>query len=133
MNKEKIRKLAELIRPLEKGTGMGFFCMGAYVHLLSEEEEEKITCVAPACMAGWALEMEGINLIKFVQEGLDVHKKAQEILELDTEEAIDLFTPDESTLGVDESLPYTATGAQAARVLEHFANTGEVDWGYMHE
>lgn len=74
-------------------------------------------CNSPACIGGWARAFWGRPL-------MDIEWVGTSELGLDEETSWDLMYP-----GFDHKCPpYSATALQAARVLTHLIETGEVDW-----
>lgn len=117
MNKEKVKKLADTIRTLNYGFMPGSFNMCEYSH----EFRGGFDCRSPACLAGWACAMEGYDLDQVLNLGDSIHRTAAEILGISQEAADKLFTPKQNE-------PYLLSGVEAASVLDHLVETGELDW-----
>lgn len=128
MNREKVKKLADLIRGLEYGREPGKFYMGSYVH-----NEEDVICHSPACLAGWTCLMEGCDLNEFKIHHISLHGTAMYILGITSLESDLLFVPSAIPYGPSVDEIYGCSGAQAAKVLDHFADTGEIDWRHIRE
>lgn len=117
MNTENILRLADEIE--QRGLNNLGFNMK---HFYSAGDSE---CGTTACIAGWAVLLEGrthpMNLSTF-----GCINTAARWLGLDPELAKNLFCPgytrDEDHCG------WNATPKQAAQVLRHLAETGEVNW-----
>jgi hypothetical protein len=89
-----------------------------------------------ACFGGWAEALFGDQvepLSSLDENAKTVDERCRivaEYLGITEEQANDLFLPGsrESLVDVCETSPYWITAAQGARVLDHLAETGEVDW-----
>lgn len=123
MNIERINALADLIeqQPQSLHDDQPGFNMNRFVH----------HCGTPSCIAGWAA-WEALQRPANIQETWregeryrDVEDEAREYLGIDAETAGRLFW------GTDGIKLEPITKEQAARVLRHLAQTGEVDWSIV--
>lgn len=78
-------------------------------------------CGSPACIGGWAR----ILYLPRHERYLDLREVGDRYLDLDAIKATDLFFPNGDNW-LDGAV--NATAVQAARVLDHLLNTGNVDW-----
>jgi len=76
-------------------------------------------CGSPACIGGWARAI-------FRYRSLNINDAGRELLGLG-DSVHPLFWPTERKMA-DGTLAYNASPADAAAVLTHLLNTGEVDW-----
>ena len=114
-NVERLRKLADHIKTLgnreeasENAFDMESYCYG--------------DCGAPSCIAGWAVWMFDPSPRDI--RSCSVFRRAKDILSLSLTEAEELF----KCQGVRD-LEWELIGPKAAaEVIEHFAETGVVDW-----
>lgn len=78
-------------------------------------------CQSPACIGGWAVAIFRVRT--------DCIEEAGDVLGLDVRRTADLFYPGLTLQRMgDDGDPYDATPSDAADVLDHFLNTGEIDW-----
>lgn len=89
-----------------------------------EEDAVTRTCGSPACIGGWARAVFAFRVAKI--------DDAAPMLGLGKGDMDLLFYPNldpkhDATMG-DGRSPYRATATDAAAVLTHLINTGEVDW-----
>ena len=78
-------------------------------------------CGSPACIGGWLVE-------KFQHpKDDDIRDAGRLLLGLTFDQAADLMFPARLNMGDGEN-PYRAGPTDAADVLDHLLNTGEVDW-----
>jgi len=122
MNREMILKVADAIeaaaKPEAKPT-LGFN-MGDWVSNRHYDVSGHF-CGTTACIAGWTLAVSGQELsAEDSAQYLGIRNEAEAILGLSCDKAEDLFVnyPDFSD----------PTPSQAAAVLRHLAETGEVNW-----
>ena len=129
MNKERILKLAKyLVVEPERYDQRNYF--HEMLGDVQYDGSDAYDCDTPACVAGHAIflfgtaeEKEWINSDPFCK-GWRTEETAQQLLELNFEDAKDLFYAD----------PFHSNGTlyptaeQAVRTLNHFAETSEVDW-----
>lgn len=128
MNKDRIRQLAEHLRKPETA---GHFNMEYFCGTIPDGETRGASvgevihaCGTVACIAGHALALFA-PMTEITGWMVDAGAEA---LEIDDEEVTDaLFTPEGLEMGNGVNA-YKATNLQAARVLDHLAETGEVDW-----
>lgn len=106
MNKKRILALADLIEANE-----GDFDMSNWTH----------SCGTPACIGGWAA-WEALDRPS-VLPSIFPHGRASSWLDISDEQGDALFIPDIWLSAV--------TASQAATVLRHLAETGEVDWNIV--
>ena len=134
MNKERIRKLADVIEKLESSDKVPPRPHTDYTILDPSEQRLEdaqyfdmrrvsFACGSPACIAGWAA---------YLFADKQMGSTAQSLLEIDSIEAEQLFVP------TNYNADYTAYPGEegwisphrAAKVLRNFADTGIVDWNY---
>lgn len=120
VNVDNIKKLAARLREPDAAK---HFDMSDYLRLGAADETTPLgeaihTCGTAACIAGWATVMA---LPDATYMEVDEAKIGREFLGLTVDQSYALFLPD----GVDF---YTVTAEQAADVLDHLAETGEVVW-----
>ena len=141
MNVDRINALARFLRRMEVQRPDAFN-MGEWGNdwLLDDEKlmqryDDSTTllqCETPMCVAGWAVYLDKVAWESFLAESYTVSHWGRQSLGLDAVMAQRLFIPshdgDELPPGC---YPYQATALGAARVLEHLARTGEVDWTQM--
>lgn len=129
MNKERLLQLANVLESDKAAKHFNmdfFFSHDGYVQPsvpVSINKELEGHCGSVACIAGWTVGHFHPDGILFPFE---ISQQAAWLLGLDNIQKIKLFTP-----GVPESNefdPYKASAKQAAKVVRHLAETGEVDW-----
>lgn len=136
MNKERLLELADLLES-EKVVGhfdMDYFfksynlSVPTHTHKLGAAEALNV-CGTVACIAGWAVAAFNPKLQGFQ---IDYEQIAADLLGLRYEQADRLFTPSDNGDDCDpedeDRSPYAASAKQAAKVVRHLAETGEVDW-----
>lgn len=111
MNKERVLQLADLIETVED------FDMSDYTH-------GPASCGSPSCIAGWAA-WEELNRPKGLRFD-ECESHATVYLELTDAQAHDLFCGSEPAAALRG-----ITAVEAARVLRHLAETGEVRWALL--
>lgn len=91
---------------------------GLKPELFDMDEWEKVEgdCGTAACIGGWTSRLFGAS-----------HKGSADRLGLTAKQASRLFYPYDGYLK-DYASAFDATPAQAAAVIDHLLNTGEVDW-----
>lgn len=132
MNTANILALATHIRA---GSPNVKFDMHNYACALAEHK-----CQSAACVAGWALHLGAPEAYtawvaaEFSMEWPETvphhspREFAPKFLGLTAAQAEALFLPDTISINGERWSPYNATAEQAARVLDHLAATGQVDW-----
>jgi hypothetical protein len=134
MNKERLIQLAEVLESpaAEKHFDMKEWIEHTGYHDLPEGitiAEVMIDCGTVACIAGWATVLARPN--EPYSAIIDEFSLAAEYLDLEYFIAKSLFTPSCTT---DEGTQaYDADPKQAAKVVRHLAETGEVDWSIIDE
>lgn len=133
MNRERIKELAQRLREQKPATvkwqkePIGFN-MAVYSPYPTDDDRPDHTghsCGTAACIAGHASLIWGQAQDRQITNDT-IRNDAREVLDLDALTAESLFEPYKFIMGVDmESL----TTCRAAAVLDHLADTGEVDWG----
>lgn len=133
MNKKRILKLADVIETEAGQHGLGFN-MDTYLNSVDKDISGH-NCGTVACIAGWTTFLfdprgrlrsparaskDAIAANNSSTRTGDFHNTAGDILGLTEIEANELFLPS----AFDDPTP-----AQAAKVLRHLAETGEVEWG----
>jgi len=128
MNREMILRVADAIEAAAKpeakpeiGFNMGsFYSDDAY-----EEDRTGHACGTTACIAGWAMSLEGVPLksIEVMPFETAVRLGAEVLGIDDLEIAGELFSTSDPRLDLDRITP-----SQAVSVLRHLAGTGDVDW-----
>jgi len=131
MNKERILALADLIeaQPHTDVDSKHGFNMNSILHL----------CGTPCCIAGWAVwEAQGrperVDRYKY-ETGLEI--PAAEYLEMPLDPqhycgpAMQLFYPVDDD--INDRNYKDLQPVEAAKVLRHLAETGEVDWSIINE
>jgi hypothetical protein len=139
MNKENILKLAEV---LESPAAEKHFCMGTWFNDRAHEDGLPINetfahsinnCNTTACIAGWCAVLAVPDRIVgrknsewegHTWNGDTVFEVGRAYLELDPNAAERLFAPRGRAIAEDDP-------KQAAKVLRHLAETGEVDWSVI--
>ena len=140
MNKERILELASILRgnqlPAIKGHCAHFDMRSYFFVPYDYSREEPDWCGTRACLAGltiirWAperliIDEEGEVAIKSEdgQRSVDFFELARDILEINADQADDLFVPD----WLDHAGVVTRDNEHAATVLERLARTGRVNW-----
>lgn len=104
--KERLRRLSEHLKSLP--------------HEQFDMRQTKFQCGSPSCIGGWALKLNG--------EKPTGAWNATELPGLTHIQALHLFYPGLEFELRSNSSPYGATPQQAARVLDHLIETGNVDW-----
>lgn len=130
MNVERLQQLAAHLRTLERTQfDMREWFMNRKP-VSTKDGWVEYDCGTPACIAGHAVAMfHELDLRAPLVEQLGMHTVctlAEELLDLQMNQSIPLFMPPETS--ADGIRMYDATPQQAAEVIEHFINTGEVDW-----
>lgn len=114
MNKEYILELADFLETIQPGAESGFN-MNWYMNKNCNDYSGH-KCGTVACIAGWIALRDG------QEEPAEWYTKyGAKKLGIDLDLAFKLFSP-------RRIWAYDATPQQAAIVLRHLANTGEVDW-----
>lgn len=114
MNKEYILELADFLETIQPGAEIGFN-MRWFVSKNSDDYSG-YKCGTVACIAGWIALRDGHE---YTPGGYIIY--GAEKLGIAAYQAVSLFAP---SVIWDNAI----TPQQAAIVLRHFANTGEVDW-----
>lgn len=120
MNEQRIRQLAAHIRSLpEERYDQHAIIANSFSGGWIEPYELLTNCNTVGCLGGWtcALWAEKIPLNNRLE-------KAQELLDLDDNQALLLFDIPEANMQPSREL--------AARVLENLADTGKVEWDRLH-
>ena len=142
MNVDKINKLARFLRRMQV-RNPGAFNMGEWGNdwLLDgdmleqhydDDQAGMLECTSPMCVAGWAVYLDKTAWESFLGGNDVISNWARESLGLGVIRGQMLFIPAADDMP-DGLYAYQATPIQAARVLEHLALTGEVDWAAMVE
>jgi hypothetical protein len=123
MNKTKIRRLATALLNTELASGKLGFELGYNQNTFSCEGHGYLdfsghNCDTVACIAGWAVALEGKNPAKV----RDIATQARKLLGLDMVQADKLF---EGSVYIDGK---AAQPRHAALTLFNLAETGKVDW-----
>lgn len=135
MNKERLLQVADAI---ERGgiEGLGFNMAYHYLTLsearVGDKEAQDLSghdCGTIGCIAGWTVAIfRKPNLLEM--HTVEFEDEAASILELHRCIATELFRPEHGTGADPDLVPgWDATPAQAAMVIRHLVETGEVDWG----
>ena len=118
MNVENIKKLADHIRNIPYGNTKGTFNMEE-THHYSDYQPEKDKSPAPACIGGYGRQL-------FKSNG--IFPMGEEFLGLSEKQIHDLmFIPPKGWADRKRN----PSGTDAAKVLDHLAETGEVDWSIV--
>ena len=101
-----------------------------YAH---DDEAGMLACDTPMCVAGWAvfLDKPAWRSMTAGNYTTSVRYWGQTSLALDDDQALALFMPGSQTVMPEGVFPYLATPLDVAKVLEHLARTGDVDWSCM--
>lgn len=125
MNVDNIRRLAARLREPDAAA---HFDLSDWISVQDDGIDMTLgqainNCGTVACIAGWACVLANPELsVSDADEpaGFNIMDTARDFLGLDPFEAHSLFVPTGHV--------YAATAAQAADVLDHLAETGEVVW-----
>ena len=116
--RERLMYLRDFLRELPAER----FRISSFFSSPSKTAEESVReCGTTACLAGWCLVVFSPNGSAFI--GAGVPEQASDILGLDVDQKASLFWPPGY---IGNRIPRTPT--QAANVLDHLIQTGEVDW-----
>jgi hypothetical protein len=124
-NKDRLMQLADIVEAAPEVTynddieSLGGFSMSQYFH----------NCGTPSCIAGHTIAAFAPH---FDQKTDDPRHVASYLLGISEAEGRKLFVPGGWDTIPDEIYPYGSTGPQAAKVIRHFAETGEIDWEKMN-
>ena len=146
MNVEKINALARFLRRMEVqrpdafnmgAWGNDWLMDGENLVQSYDDETNLLQCETPMCIAGWAVYLDKSAWESFLSGHHTLKHWGRQTLGLDTDQMENLFLPTGYVDGVwalpSGVFPYAASPLEAARVLEHLARTGEVDWTKMRE
>lgn len=120
MNKERLLRLAEALETeeLAKEHGLGFSMMAAPISATAYVGEDTTSpehkCQTVGCIAGWTLALFG-------EPTAGIYRAAG---------ILGLTGPQRKLLFLTKSylMAKNVTPGQAAKVVRHFAETGEIDW-----
>ena len=123
MNKTFVRRVATALLNAElatrkRGTKIGYNQAAFGVRGYCFPDQTGHDCGTTACIAGWAVALDGLNPLKVY----NVAKRARKLLGLTDNQAAELFS------GSVISKAHGPTSQDAALVLYNLAETGKVDW-----
>lgn len=122
MNRERIEALIVALRTATPPKGMAGFDMSRYRASRNQDGFLRDDpCGTIGCIAGWTCALAGI----IPEDRGGIPRVARRLLGLDFGVAVNLFIP----APIPHDQYRDITPAQAADVLQHLLDTGEVDWG----
>lgn len=125
LNVENLTRLRDTILAVPDQFDMEHWARDASGNSTTRDQLLAHNCGTAACIGGWAS-------VIFFQESADPDPvmvseyEVAEVLGIEDWQADQMFFPARRT--PDGNCPYQTTNVQAARVIDHLIETGEVDW-----